>query len=48
VYASWLIVDWVLNGFGAVPFTSSALVAFTAVVVGIQLVFSSFFLSSVN
>jgi len=48
VYATWLIVNWVLSGFGAVPFTSEALIAFTAVVVGIQLVFSSFFLNSVN
>lgn len=47
-YASWLVGDWILSGFGAVPFTSAALIAFTAVVVGIQLVFSSFFLSTVN
>ena len=48
VYASWLVGDWILSGFGSVPFTSAALIAFTAVVVGIQLVFSSFFLSTVN
>ncbi|TKX86040.1 glycosyltransferase family 2 protein [Halorubrum sp. SS5] len=48
VYASWLVVDWALSGFGAVPFTTSSLLAFTAIVVGVQLVFSSFFLSSVN
>ncbi|WP_434522800.1 glycosyltransferase family 2 protein [Halorubrum sp. AS12] len=48
VYASWLVGDWILSGFGSVPFTSAALLAFTAVVVGIQLVFSSFFLSTVN
>lgn len=47
-YASWLVGDWILNGFGAVPFTSAALIAFTGVVVGIQLIFSSFFLSTVN
>lgn len=47
-YASWLVGDWILSGFGAVPFTSAALIAFTGVVVGIQLVFSSFFLSAVN
>ncbi|RLM71390.1 glycosyltransferase family 2 protein [Halorubrum sp. Atlit-8R] len=47
-YASWLVGNWILSGFDAVPFTSAALVAFTAVVVGIQLVFSSFFLSTVN
>jgi glycosyltransferase involved in cell wall biosynthesis len=48
VYASWLIIDWALSGFGSVPFTASALLAFTGIVVGVQLVFSSFFLSSVN
>lgn len=48
VYASWLVGNWILSGFGSVPFTSAALLAFTAVVVGIQLVFSSFFLSTVN
>ena len=48
VYATWLIIDWTLSGFGAVPFTTSALLAFTAIVIGVQLVFSSFFLSSVN
>jgi glycosyltransferase involved in cell wall biosynthesis len=47
-YASWLVGDWILSGFGAVPFTSAALIAFTGVVVGIQLIFSSFFLSTVN
>jgi hypothetical protein len=47
-YASWLVGDWILSGFGSVPFTSAALIAFTVVVVGIQLVFSSFFLSMVN
>ncbi|VTT87343.1 dolichol-P-glucose synthetase, putative [Halorubrum sp. DM2] len=47
-YATWLIVDWALNGFAAVPFTTSGLVAFTAIVVGVQLVFSSFFFSAVN
>ncbi|GAA0724695.1 glycosyltransferase involved in cell wall biosynthesis [Halorubrum trapanicum] len=48
VYASWLIIDWALSGFGSVPFTTSSLLAFTAIVIGVQLVFSSFFLSSVN
>lgn len=47
-YATWLIGSWVASGFGAVPFTMSALVAFTAIVIGAQIVFSSFFLSSVR
>jgi glycosyltransferase involved in cell wall biosynthesis len=48
VYATWLVLDWALRGFGSVPFTTSSLLAFTAIVIGVQLVFSSFFLSSVN
>jgi glycosyltransferase involved in cell wall biosynthesis len=48
VYAAWLVINWILSGFDAVPFTTEALVAFTAVVIGVQLVFSSFFLSAVN
>jgi glycosyltransferase involved in cell wall biosynthesis len=48
VYATWLVINWILSGFGAVPFTTEAQVAFTAVVIGVQLVFSSFFLSAVN
>jgi hypothetical protein len=47
-YATWLIVDWVLSGFGAVPFTTSGLLAFTSIVIGVQLVFSSFFFSAVR
>lgn len=48
IYASWLVINWALTGFSALPFTMSSLLAFTAIVVGVQLVFSSFFLSSVN
>ena len=48
IYATWLIIDWIVGGFGAVPFTSNFLVSFTAIVIGVQLVFSSFFFSSVN
>lgn len=48
VYAAWLTANWVLSGFSAVPLTTGALVAFTTIVVGVQLMFSSFFLSSLN
>jgi len=48
VYATWLVGTWIRSGFGPVPFTTSALVAFTAIVIGVQIVFASFFLSSVN
>jgi hypothetical protein len=47
-YATWLVVNWVLSGFGAVPFTTSGLLAFTSIVIGVQLVFSSFLFSAVR
>ena len=48
VYATWLIAGWVRSGFGAVPFTGAALGSFTAIVIGAQVVFSSFLLSCVE
>jgi hypothetical protein len=47
-YAVWLVSSWVASGFAAIPVTMPALVAFTAIVIGAQIVFSSFFLSSVR
>ena len=47
-YASALVYDWVTNGFASLQFTLGSLVAFTAIVIGLQTVFNSFFLSSVN
>jgi Glycosyltransferases involved in cell wall biogenesis len=47
-YALWLVVNWMLTGFGAVPFTTAALGSFTAVVIGAQVTFSSFLLSCIN
>ena len=48
VYAAWLVAGWVGSGFGAVPFTGAALGSFTAIVIGAQVVFSSFLLSCVE
>ncbi|WP_339104234.1 glycosyltransferase family 2 protein [Haloterrigena salinisoli] len=48
LYAASLVAQWVSNGFTALEFTMGALVAFTAIVIGLQTVFSSFFLSSVD
>ena len=47
VYATWLVADWILSGFGTVPFTTSGLVGFTAIVIGVQFVFSSFCFSAI-
>jgi len=46
-YATYLVVQWVASGFGSVPFTVGSLVAFTAIVIGVQTVFSAFFMSAV-
>nr|WP_305798109.1 glycosyltransferase family 2 protein [Haloterrigena gelatinilytica] len=48
LYAAGLVYQWVSNGFASLEFTMGALVAFTAIVIGLQTVFSSFFLSSVD
>ena len=45
-YAGVLVSEWVTSGFGAMPFTTWALVAFTAIVLGLQTVFYSFFFSA--
>ncbi|QRV15803.1 glycosyltransferase family 2 protein [Haloterrigena salifodinae] len=48
LYGAGLVYQWVSNGFMSLEFTMGALVAFTAIVIGLQTVFSSFFLSSVD
>ena len=48
VYAGVLVWQWISSGFGSVAFTMGSLVAFTAIVIGLQTVFSSFFLGSVK
>ena len=45
--ASGLIYRWAANGFVSLGFTKTALSAFTAIVIGLQTVFSSFFLSMI-
>lgn len=42
------LVKWATAGFAAFPFTALSLASFTAIVIGLQTVFSSFFLSSVE
>ncbi|RQG96032.1 glycosyltransferase family 2 protein [Natrarchaeobius chitinivorans] len=48
LYAGLLVYQWVSSGFGSLAFTIGALGAFTAIVLGMQTVFSSFFLSAVD
>lgn len=48
LYAGLLVSQWFSSGFGTIAFTSGSLVAFTAIVLGLQTVFSSFFLSAVK
>jgi hypothetical protein len=44
-YAGYLVWTWMQSGFASVPFTLGSLVAFTAIVIGMQTVFSAFFMS---
>ena len=45
--AGGLVYRWAANGFTSLGFTKTALSAFTAIVIGLQTVFSSFFLSMI-
>jgi len=47
LYAGALVSQWVTAEFGAIGFTLGSMVAFTSIVIGMQTVFSSFFLSAV-
>jgi hypothetical protein len=46
--AGGLVYRWAANGFILLGFTKTALSAFTAIVIGLQTVFSSFFLSTIS
>jgi glycosyltransferase involved in cell wall biosynthesis len=45
VYATVLLAQWITNGLGSVSFTLKSLLAFTAIILGGLIVFSSFFMS---
>jgi len=47
LYAASLVATWVGTGFAALPFTLASLVAFTAIVLGLQTIFYAFFLSEI-
>jgi glycosyltransferase involved in cell wall biosynthesis len=43
--ATWIVIDWMGNGFGALAEENLAVLAATLIIVGIQIFFSSFLLS---
>lgn len=47
LYAATLVARWIGTGFSSIPVTSASLLSFTAIVLGIQTVFSAFFLSAI-
>jgi len=48
LYAGVLLYRWLTSGLGSLSFTLASLIAFTAIVVGLQTIFSSFCLSAVG
>ncbi|SEF66366.1 glycosyltransferase family 2 protein [Halobellus limi] len=47
VYATWLVVQWAQTGFTQLPMVIGDVVAFTAIVLGVQIVFNAFFMSAI-
>jgi len=47
-YAGWLVVQWAATGFTQLPMRTGDVLAFTAIVIGLQTVFNAFFLSAVS
>jgi hypothetical protein len=47
-YAGWLVVQWAATGFTQLPMTTGDVLAFTAIVIGLQTVFNAFFFSTVS
>jgi uncharacterized membrane protein (DUF485 family) len=45
MYMSFVVIQWASTGFAAAPVAKANVAALTAIVLGIQLVFTSFFLS---
>lgn len=46
-YAAWLVVQWAQTGFTRLPMVLGDVVAFTAIVLGVQIVFNAFFMSAI-
>lgn len=47
-YATWLVARWAASGFTILPMVVGDVVAFTAIVSGVQTVFSAFFMSAIG
>ncbi|MGQ4557314.1 glycosyltransferase [Halobellus sp. GM3] len=47
-YAAWLVVQWANTGFTALPMVVGDVLAFTAIVIGLQTVFNAFLISAVS
>jgi hypothetical protein len=45
VIGTWIVIDWITRGFGALAEERLAVLAATLIIVGIQVFFSSFLLS---
>ncbi|WP_233710782.1 glycosyltransferase family 2 protein [Natronococcus pandeyae] len=46
VYAGYLFLEWIASGFSAVPFVPANLLAVTAIILGLETIFHSFYLST--
>lgn len=46
-YAGLMLAQWVATGFSSLPFLKGDVVAFTAIVLGVQTIFGSFFMSAI-
>lgn len=46
MYAASLVANWITTGFASVPVTGVSLLSFTTIVLGLQTLFSAFFLSA--
>lgn len=47
-YATWTIVRWIVSGYALPPSVGPILLAFTGIVVGVQIVFGSFFIGVIS
>ncbi|MFB6197797.1 MAG: glycosyltransferase family 2 protein, partial [Halobacteriaceae archaeon] len=46
-YAGALVIQWISSGFTALPLLTADILAFTTIVLGVQTVFSAFFMSAI-
>ncbi|WP_266081675.1 glycosyltransferase family 2 protein [Haladaptatus caseinilyticus] len=48
VYAAYLVIQWVSSGFVELPLLMDDILAFTAIVLGVQTIFSAFLVSTIS